>query len=168
MRMSINSTENIFGNPPLHLKFKVLTPGAQIPKQGDEKAACYDLACPKGTKPVETNGNYLMVPLGFAISIPEGFHAKIYPRSSLPLRYNATLGNCVGIIDSGFLNEWKLIIHPEGWADIDMYEFIEACKAGANLAQVEFVENGRQVLFDPVEDFGNDYDRGGGFGSTGK
>lgn len=128
-------------------------------------AACYDLYCPSGTVPVERNGNF-MVPLGIKIEIPEGYHAKIYPRSSLPLKYNATLGNCVGIIDSGFLDEWQLIIHPGGWSDIDMFEFLEACKSGVKLAQVEFVHNGLKANFNRVTDFGDAYDRGGGFGST--
>ena len=151
----------------LNLDIILLREGAKEPTLGDPKAACYDLYCPPGTIPIERNGNF-MIPLGIAIKIPEGYHAKIYPRSSLPLKYNATLGNCVGIIDSGFLDEWKLIIHPGGWADIDMHEFLEACKAGVKLAQVEFVQNGFKANFNRVTNFGNAYDRGGGFGSTDK
>lgn len=150
----------------LNLDIILLRDGAKEPTLGDPMAACYDLYCPPGTVPEEKNGSYLMIPLGIKIKVPEGYHAKIYPRSSLPLRYKVTLGNCVGIIDSGFLNEWKLIIHPEGWADIDMYEFLEACKAGVNLAQVEFVRNGLKPHFNRVTSFGDAYDRGGGFGST--
>lgn len=156
-----------YHEPELDLNIILLREGAQEPKLGDPRAACYDLYCPPGTVPTERHG-HLMVPLGIKIEIPEGFHAKIYPRSSLPLKYDATLGNCVGIIDSGFLDEWQLIIHPGGWSDIDMFDFCEACNAGARLAQVEFVPNGLRVRYHPVDSFGDAYNRGGGFGSTGK
>lgn len=152
----------------LKLNIKLLTAGAKEPELGDPRAACYDLYCPAGTVPVETTGSHLMVPLGIQIEIPEGYHAKIYPRSSLPLKYKATLGNCVGIIDSGFLDEWKLIIEPVGWDQYDIDKFMEACNTGAKLAQVEFVKNGSKVKFNQVQSFGKAYNRGGGFGSTGK
>ena len=156
-----------YHEPELDLNIILLREGAQEPTLGDPKAACYDLRCPPGTVPEEKNDHFL-VPLGIKIEIPEGFHAKIYPRSSLPLKYKVLLGNSVGIIDSGYLDEWKLIIRPIGWSDIDMYEFLEACKAGSALAQVEFVPNGLRVRYHPVDSFGDAYNRGGGFGSTGK
>jgi len=152
---------------PMDLDIIITRKDAEEPKLGDPKAACYDLYCPPGTVPEEKN-DHLIVPLGIKIKIPEGYHAKIYPRSSLPLRYKVFLGNCVGIIDSGYLDEWKLIIKPLGWSDIDMYHFLEACKAGVALAQVEFVHNGIRINFNHVDDFGDAYNRGGGFGSTGK
>lgn len=151
----------------LKLRFKKLNPNAVIPTKGDEEAACYDLACPVDTELEIKNGIYI-VPLGFAIEIPSGYHAKIYPRSSMPLRYKATVANSVGIIDSGYLNDWKLLIEPINWDSNDELTFEAACLQGVTLAQVEFVRNGLDVEFEEVEDFGNAYNRGGGFGSTGK
>lgn len=149
------------------LRYKKLYPTAVEPTKGDPYAACYDLYCPEGTSLDSTNGFY-MVPLGIAVEIPVGYHAKIYPRSSMPLKYKVTLANNVGIIDSGYLDEWKLIIEPIDWEDVDCVAFVAACRTGAKLAQVEFVRNGLDVEFEEVEDFGDSYNRGGGFGSTGK
>ena len=153
-------------NKKLKLKYIALNPNVVEPKKGDERAACYDLACPVDTEIEVKNGIYI-VPLGLAISIPEGYHAKIYPRSSMPLRYKATVANSVGIIDSGYLNEWKLLIEPIDWTSNDVLTFGAACLKGVTLAQVEFVKNGLDVEFEPVDDFGDSYNRGGGFGSTG-
>lgn len=148
------------------LKYKKLYPTAVEPTKGDSYAACYDLYCPEGVSLDCTNGLY-MVPLGIAIEIPRGYHAKIYPRSSMPLKYKVTLANSVGIIDSGYLDEWKLIIEPIDWTDMDKVDFIHNCMKGVKLAQVEFVRNGLDVEFELVDAFGNSYNRGGGFGSTG-
>ena len=50
---------------------------------------------------------------------------------------------------------------------MDKVDFIHNCKKGVKLAQVEFVRNGLDVEFELVDAFGNSYNRGGGFGSTG-
>lgn len=150
----------------LPIKFQALNPHAVIPTKGDREAACYDLACPQHTKPTQ-DGSVYIVPLGIAMEIPSGYHAKIYPRSSLPLKFEATLANCVGIIDSGYLNEWKLLIKPFNWTKKDKEDFFTMCSLGARLAQVEFVKNGPTINFIPVSNFVDAYNRGGGFGSTG-
>jgi len=150
----------------LKLRYKKLVPNAVVPTKGDPYAACYDLYCPEGGSVESTNGLY-MVPLGIAVEIPVGYHAKIYPRSSMPIKYKATLANNVGIIDSGYLDEWKLIIEPLDWKGNDSLLFVHNCVNGAKLAQVEFVRNGLDVEFEQVDDFGDSYNRGGGFGSTG-
>lgn len=162
------TTKTVYYEPQtLKLRYKKFYSSAVVPQKGDPYAACYDLYCPKNISLDATNGLY-MVPLGIAVEIPVGYHAKIYPRSSMPLKYKATLANSVGIIDSGYLDEWRLIIEPISWKANDNLIFCAACAEGAKLAQVEFVRNGLDVEFEEVEDFGDSYDRGGGFGSTGK
>lgn len=155
---------------PDTLDYVALHPNAVEPTKGDEQAACYDLACPKGTQIDVVAGQEepIKVPLGLAISIPPGYHAKVYPRSSMPLRYKATLANCTAIIDSGYLNEWILLVLPCNWGPGDCVLFKDACFEGAKLAQFEIVPNGLDVGFRRVKDFEGIYNRGGGFGSTGK
>ena len=66
------------------------------------------------------------------------------------------------------MNEWKLLVLPFNWSTQDCEFFKKACEEGVALAQFEMVENGVDLDFDEVSDFGDSYDRGGGFGSTGK
>ena len=160
----------VYERPRIRLRYVRLNQNALVPTKGDLFAACYDLSCPKGTKIDVAFGQKepIVIPTGLAIEVPRGYHVKIYPRSSMPLRYCATLANCTAIIDNGYLNEWKLLVLPFNWSATDCDYFKKACEEGVALAQFEMVENGLDLDFDEVANFGDSYDRGGGFGSTGK
>ena len=45
-----------------------------------------------------------LIPLGFAMEIPKGFKANIYPRSSTYKKWGIIFGNHVGQIDSKIFN----------------------------------------------------------------
>lgn len=52
-----------------------------------------------------------LIPLGFAMEIPEGFKANLYPRSSTYSKWGIIFGNHVGQIDSSYRgndDEWKV------------------------------------------------------------
>jgi len=48
--------------------------------------------------------------LGFATEIPKGYYAQVVPRSGLALWNGLTILNTPATIDSGFRNEWMVII----------------------------------------------------------
>ena len=45
-----------------------------------------------------------LIPLGFAMEIPKGFKANLYPRSSTYKKWGIIFGNHVGQIDSKIFN----------------------------------------------------------------
>ena len=100
------------------------------------------------------------VPTGLRIALPEGWVAKIAPRSSIGAKTGLRLSNSIGIIDADYRGE--IIVLYDNISDSD-YEI----KAGDRIAQmwVERVERFKPVTVDilPATERGD-----GGFGSTGK
>ena len=85
----------------MEIKIKLLT-GGKMPTKGTIGAAGYDCYAREditvGTEPV-------LIGLGFAIEIPPGYHAKIFPRSSTGLKTLLRQPNSCGIIDSDYRGE---------------------------------------------------------------
>lgn len=82
-----------------------------IPKRATTGSAGYDFVCPVSItlKP----GESVKVPSGIRCYIDEGYVLNIYPRSSLGFKYQMTLANTTGIIDSDYynaLNEGHIIV----------------------------------------------------------
>ena len=104
-------------------------------------------------------GARALVPLGFALEIPNGYEVQVRPRSGLALRHGITLPNTPGTIDSDYRGAVGVIVMNAG----DTPFVIEH---GDRIAQliVAPVVRGR---FEVVDSLGES-DRGeGGFGSTG-
>ena len=100
-----------------------------------------------------------LVPTGLQMEIPDGFYLAIHPRSGLAVKYNITLGNAVGVVDSDYRGEIQAIIHNAGNNDFVINE-------GDRIAQAVLMKH-EKVKFDFVEEL-NETERGeGGFGSTG-
>jgi len=129
------------------------------PKYAHDTDACADLyAAQDMTLPAHSLSN--MVPTGLRIALPEGWVAKIAPRSSIGAKTGLRLSNCIGIIDADYRGEINVMY--DNFSDSD-YEI----KAGDRIAQM-WVEP--VYRFKPVEvDILPTTERGdGGFGSTGK
>ena len=144
----------------LELQFHKIHPDVVLPEA--HNGVCYDLTIPED---IVFDGKFLehkMVPLGFSCKIPEGYHAKIYLRSSSPGKYGILLANSVGIIDSSYCgdnDEWKLTV-------LHFRPQKEVIPAGTRIAQFEIIRNAPKSEFKLVDSLGMP-DRGG-FGSTGK
>jgi dUTP pyrophosphatase len=116
-------------------------------------------------------GENKLVPTGLKMEIPEGFYLAIHPRSGLSAKYNITLGNAVGVVDSDFRGEIQAIIyHPmnfikdNGWIMGLVDSFV--INPGDRIAQALLMKH-EKVRFDFVDEI-NETERGeGGFGSTG-
>lgn len=136
-----------------------LEDGGQIPTYAHDTDACADIYASKDTIiPAHSISN--KVPTGLKIALPEGWVAKIAPRSSIGAKTGLRLSNSIGIIDADYRGEIGVLYDNISNSDYEI-------KAGDRIAQVwvERVERFKPVLVDilPATERGE-----GGFGSTGK
>jgi len=143
---NINSTGDNPGKIPLYA-----TPGAA----GADLFACLDQDLI--IKPGERVG----VPTGIAIELPDpGYVALIFARSGLASKKGLTLSNGVGVVDSDFRGEIRVLMVNLGQEDVVLQN-------GDRLAQIVFI-NVCKALFLETENLGDTFRGEGGFGSTGQ
>ena len=116
--------------------------------------------------------NNTLIGLGFAMEIPEGFKANLYPRSSTYKKWKIIFANSVGNIDSSYSgndDEWKVSAIALGNTTIE---------AGDKIAQFEIVPSAKATcwqklkwLFSPKIEFVEveclEHHNRGGFGTSG-
>lgn len=142
------------------IRVKKLDPNAILPTYGSSEAAGADLyACLQA--PVVINpGETAWIPTGIALEVPKGCAGLVYARSSLGTKRGLAPANKVGVVDSDYRGEIRVVLFNHG-------------------KEPQTVENGERVaqfLITPIltpqyiaSDSLSDTDRGiGGFGSTGK
>lgn len=140
---------------------KKLAPSAKMPTYATPSSAGADLyALPELGEITVEAGQTLLVRTGLAAAIPDGYAGLIYARSGLACKRGLAPANKVGVIDSDYRGEVKVVLFNHS-------------------AQTQTVAPGEriaQLLITPVvtppyveaEDL-SATDRGaGGFGSTGK
>lgn len=149
-------------NSDVVVKVKVLDPRAKLPEKKTEGAACFDIYCLDDVylRTLNAGDKATLVPTGLAFEIPEGYHMKIFLRSSIGLNTKLRLANQVGIIDSDYRGEVKLIVENPSRNPVRITK-------GTRIAQ-GIIEKNINVTFSEVKEL-NETKRGqGGFGSTGK
>ena len=120
---------------------------------------------------------YAMINLGFAMQLPEGKMAKLYPRSSTFKTWGLIQTNHTGIIDESYCGNddiWHLPVQCTMPKQVEKVKINghKVTVAGTwvkkddKIAQFEIVDAMEMPTFKKVEDLGN-YNRGG-FGSTGE
>ena len=139
------------------IAFKRLHPKAILPEyktKGSVGADAYSVE-----KSILQPEQVALIPLGFAVAIPEGYEIQVRPRSGLALK-GITVLNSPGSLDWDFRGEVKVILANFSSEDFEV-------NVGDRIAQlvVNEVPNAHYV---EVSDLGPATDRGtGGFGSTG-
>lgn len=130
----------------------------RIPTKGTDGAAAWDCYA-RTSCTVRAGRAPLLVPLGFAIELPCGYHAKVLPRSSTGLKTPLRMANSCGIIDSDYRGEVMMIAEAvrEDWQ----------IEAGERIAQM-LIERNEPVVLVEVDALGETARGDGGFGSTGK
>lgn len=104
-------------------------------------------------------GKSIVISTGFYVEIPEGYVGLVFARSSLGFKFDCTLANSVGVIDSDYRGEVKVKIHNHS----DKPKMIEPNERVAQIVVVPYFNQFTQV------DELSETDRGSnGFGSTGK
>ncbi len=105
-------------------------------------------------------GGRVLVPTGIAIALPEGYAGFVLPRSGLALKHGISVVNAPGLIDAGYRGELQVIILN---TDPTTAYRIER---GDRIAQL-VVQRIEEVQWTVVESL-DGYDRGGGFGHSGR
>ena len=113
-------------------------------------------------------GEKMMIPLGVAMQLPEGYEAHVIPRSSTFKTWGIIQTNHIGIIDNSYCgdnDQWfypAYCLEPKNFIDNQYGTLI---RKGDKIAQFRIIEVQPKLEFEKVESLGNK-DRGG-FGSTG-
>lgn len=105
-------------------------------------------------------GDTIIIYLGFAMDIGEGFEAHIIPRSSVYNNYGLILTNSMGLIDDtykGNEDEWKGVFYATRVGSI---------RVDNRLLQMTIKKSNPKFTFLEVDDLGNE--NRAGYGSTGK
>ena len=150
------------------VKVKKLDPRAIIPKYQKDGDAGFDFYAllEEGLEYIKVEPYcQKIINTGISCTIPVGYEIQIRPRSGLALRYEITITNSPGTIDSGFIipNEIKIIIKN---LSINKAFVI---KNGDRIAQ-GVLSAVPMAIFEEVEEVeekDRNRDRNGGFGSTG-
>lgn len=153
-----NFTDKLGPREMVNVQIQKLTDTAQVPTYAHETDACADLYADEDItiEPGETK----MISTGIAIAIPMAYVVHIYPRSSIGAKTPLRLSNSVGVIDSGYRDEIKVIYTNMGAESYTVNKGDRIAQMSidiAPMARFEVVEN--------VKEIGED--RGGGIGSTG-
>lgn len=104
-------------------------------------------------------GEYMLIPLGVAMELPEGYEAILAPRSSTFKRHGILCVNSIGVIDEAYKgdnDEW----HFPALAMRDT-----AIAINERICQFRLVKHQPKVSFRLVDALGNN--NRGGIGSTG-
>lgn len=147
---------------PIEVKVKKLHPDAVIPEKKTDGAVGFDLVTIEDTylRTLNASDKADVVRTGLAFEIPDGYHMKLVLRSSTGMNTKIRLANQVGIIDSDYRGELKLIVENPSRGVIKIPK-------GARVAQC-IIEKNIPVKFTEVDKLSETKRGTGGIGSTGK
>ncbi|MDT9329889.1 dUTP diphosphatase [Clostridium perfringens] len=118
-------------------------------------------------------GERAMIPLGFALELPEGWEGHLAPRSSTFKTWGIIQTNSVGVVDDTYIgdnDQWHMPVYCLQGKDIESENGEEVkgtwIRKGDKIGQFRIMEVMPEIEFEEVESFGNK-DRGG-FGTTGR
>ena len=136
-----------------------LDPDLPLPVPAHLGDAGLDLHAREGAV-IPARGGRLLMPTGVAVAIPHGYMGLAVPRSGLALKHGITLVNTPGIIDSGYRGELKVVmINTDPEHDYEV-------KRGDRVAQL-IISRYDNVTWTEVTELSG-FDRGGGFGHSGR
>ncbi len=149
----------------IEVKFKRLNAGhqskGQIPYYATQGSAGADLHASLKQDMIIRQGERVSIPTGIAIELP-GPHvvALVFARSGLSSKKGLALSNGVGVVDSDFRGEIKVLMINLGNEDV-------VVQNGDRIAQIVFT-NVYQAVFSEVKELEDTCRGQGGFGSTGQ
>ena len=142
------------------IKVIKLHPQAKLPTYGSVEAAGADIyACLDAPVTVDP-GDTVWIPTGIALEVPKGCAGLIYARSGMAVKRNLAPANKVGVVDSDYRGEIKVVLLNHG-------KVAQTIEPGERIAQF-VITPVLTPVYELVEEL-TGTDRGfGGFGSTGK
>ena len=105
-------------------------------------------------------GESILVPTGLSLAVPKDLEVQIRPRSGLAAKYNISVLNTPGTIDSDYRGEIKIIIYNHGKKKFEI-------KDGDRVAQMILTPI-LKFDFEEVKELSPTIRGSGGFGSTGR
>lgn len=142
------------------IRVKKLSPNAILPTYGSQEAAGADLyACLQESVTIQP-GETAWIPTGLALEVPKGCAGLIYARSSMGVKRGLAPANKVGVIDSDYRGEIRVVLLNHGKEP-------QTVTHGERVAQM-LITPVLTPAYTEAEEL-DDTQRGqGGFGSTGK
>lgn len=156
----------------MQVNIKKLDDAAITPSYQTQGAAGFDIHALDGG--IVYTGDTVVVRTGLVMEVPEGHVLLVFPRSGLATKSGVVLANTVGVVDSDYRGEVKLVIHLRDMNDAEDIRYSYhadthyfSWDAGERLAQGVIVPC-VQAQFNEVDELSTTKRGAGGFGSTGK
>ena len=132
--------------------------GGKMPEYKTEMAACADCYARLPTPSITLlAGKRTLIPLGFAIELPEGFEAVIRPRSGLSKK---GIDGAIGTIDADYRGEVAACLSNNSGADYTIYNLDRICQMK--------IQRAERFGFERVDELSGTERGSRGFGSTGR
>lgn len=145
----------------MKLKFKKLDERAVIPAYAKPGDAGLDLT--SISYELSRHMNTMTFGTGLSVEIPEGHVGLLFPRSSI-VKYHLSLANSVGVIDSGYRGEIKIVMRL---SQLESPLGLKSYQLGERVAQLIVIPYPQMEIEEVIEL--TETERGhGGFGSSGK
>ena len=149
-------------NVRMHLvkvKYKKIRDLAVVPSYQSKHAAGMDLYSANDDPITIGSGEIAMIPLGFAMALPNNYEAQVRPRSGLGSKFGVTLPNSPGTIDADYRGEVSVPLINHGREPF-------VIEPNMRIAQM-IIAPVVQASFEVVEELDETPRGSGGFGSTG-
>ena len=142
------------------VRVKLLKEGAKLPTYGSAEAAGADLyACLEESVTIQP-GETVFIPTGIALEVPKGCAGLIYARSSMGAKRGLAPANKVGVIDSDYRGEIRVVLLNHGSVP-------QTVENGERIAQF-LITPVLQPAYEVADNLSDTVRNTGGFGSTGK
>ena len=138
---------------------QILREQAKLPVYATAGSAGADLCACLDAPITITPGETKLIPIGIAMSVPEGYAALVFARSGLATKRHLAPANKVGVIDSDYRGEFFVPLHNHGKEP-------QTVEPGERIAQMILTPY-LTAEFVSVESLDETERATGGFGSTG-
>jgi len=142
------------------VKFKKITPDAELPIRGTFGSAGYDIVASLNEDVTIQPGETVKIPTGFATSFRSDYVALVYSRSGLATKNGLVVAQGTAVIDSDYRGEWFIPLYNQSNEP-------QLVRSGDRIAQL-LVQPVCKIKAIEVDDLNRTKRGNGGFGSTGK
>ena len=144
----------------MQIPVKKLKKNATLPTYGSAEAAGADLYACLDAPVTVAPGETAWIPTGLSLEVPKGCAGLIYARSSLGVKRGLAPANKVGVIDSDYRGEIRVVLLNHGKQP-------QTIEHGERIAQF-IITPVLTPSYEEVEELTDTLRGVGGFGSTGK
>ena len=141
------------------VKYKKIRDLAVVPSYQSKHAAGMDLYSANDDPITIGSGEIALIPLGFAMALPDNYEAQVRPRSGLGSKFGVTLPNSPGTTDADYRGEVSVPLINNGREPF-------VIEPNMRIAQM-IIAPVVQASFEVVEELDETPRGSGGFGSTG-